>query len=167
MTNKKGQKFKEGHIYFCPGIISFGINGNGFHFCKRIEDTFRYFPTLESSLYPPLESIAVAEVVGSGNIVEGQDDYNGYYDLYVSQYLEVGHVLNREEIMELACDMVEMRLTRLVSTYRLTEEEITKIEGKYLNVDLAINFFQRGKKDTYQEYFNSQKILEKQVNKTW
>ena len=42
MRNHYGMKFKEGEIYNVSGNASFGLKGNGFHFCKNIEDTFRY-----------------------------------------------------------------------------------------------------------------------------
>ena len=43
MTNRYGVEFKVGSVYEVEGDARFGNDGNGFHFCKRLEDTLRYF----------------------------------------------------------------------------------------------------------------------------
>ena len=49
-TNRYNRVFKEDKSYHTDGEISFGLNGKGFHFCKRLEDTLRYFDTFENSI---------------------------------------------------------------------------------------------------------------------
>ena len=38
LTNRYGRKFEIGKQYSLDGKISFGNDGNGFHFCKNIEE---------------------------------------------------------------------------------------------------------------------------------
>lgn len=95
LTNNYGFKFEVGKSYFVDGEIKAGINGNGFHMCKNIEDTFRY--------YGPMNlDISVCEVVGSGKRVSFCDKYNGYYDMYSVGKIEILRQLNRNEIIEMA-----------------------------------------------------------------
>ena len=46
LTNRYGFKFEVGNTYKVDGIIKFGIDGNGFHMCERLEDTLRYFDAM-------------------------------------------------------------------------------------------------------------------------
>ena len=50
LTNRYGSEFVEGTTYRVEGELKFGNNGNGFHFCKRLEDTLRYFPGMEEEI---------------------------------------------------------------------------------------------------------------------
>ena len=43
LINRYGTKFEIGKIYHANGNIKFGNKGNGFHLCKNLEDTLRYF----------------------------------------------------------------------------------------------------------------------------
>ena len=47
LTNRYNTKFEIGKIYHVNGNIKFGNNGNGFHICKNLEDTLRYFNSFE------------------------------------------------------------------------------------------------------------------------
>ena len=73
MTNRYGMKFEVGKIYMACGPIKFGNNGNGFHMCKNMEDTFRYFDST---------NIAVCKVNGFGKKKLYEDEYYGFYDMY-------------------------------------------------------------------------------------
>lgn len=145
-TNMVGKKFSPGIIYHVDGDISFGPRGNGYHFASRLEDTIRYCDS-DSILSSPV----IASVVGSGIIVEGEDLYNGYFDLYVSSDIEIIKYLSREEILEYALELNELRLNRFLSLFKLTEDEIKLFEGKDSFIDDTINYYQRGKYDTYQK----------------
>ena len=81
--------FEEGKTNKVDGNIKFGVNGNGFHFCKRLEDTLRYIDDKDPK---------IARVIGRGTIDEGFDDYNGYYDMYASSIIDIKYFLMREEI---------------------------------------------------------------------
>ena len=90
-TNHYGKKFEVGKIYIAPGIIKFGTNGNGFHMCRNMEDTFRYFDT---------ENMTVCKVIGSGEMDEGFDHYYGFYEMYAVKRLKILKELSRLEIIE-------------------------------------------------------------------
>ena len=50
MTNRYGVAFLVGGIYSSDKVPKFGNEGHGFHFCKNLEDTFRYFPAMEEEV---------------------------------------------------------------------------------------------------------------------
>lgn len=144
-TNVKGIIFPPGR-YHCDGNISFGTHGNGYHFAKRLEDTIR-FGIVDDKL---VGNVLIAEVIGSGTIAEGTDEYYGYYDMYSASDLEVIRYLSREEIIQYALSLHDSkRMERFVSKYYLTEEEQQLFYGIYEEVDLAIDYYQRNKKNVY------------------
>ena len=82
MTNRYGVEFKVGSVYEVEGDARFGNDGNGFHFCKRLEDTLRYFDAMNFD-------VSICEIVGNGKSVSFSDEYNGYYDLYCVEKMEI------------------------------------------------------------------------------
>lgn len=147
-TNIIGEILLPGIIYHCDGEIKFGPKGNGFHFAKNMEDTIRY-----SDYDNFLRKIIIAEVIGSGIIDEGSDEYNGYYDLYAASDLEVVRYLSREEIISLALTLPFYRMIRFISLFKLYPSEISLFENIYHEVDLAIDYYQRGIKDVYNKEY--------------
>lgn len=145
MSNRYGMHFEEGKEYSVSGPVLFGNKGNGFHFCKRLEDTLRYVDAMN-------DDIKIAEVIGSGDIVESYDDYYGYYDMYVASDLKIVRVLDRDEIIEMYLNMPEYRVERFAMGYKLDDNEIVKFKLKYLDatrVLQAIAYYQEGDKDAY------------------
>ena len=144
-TNIVGRTFEEGHKYHMDGNISFGTSGNGFHMALNLEDTIRYavdeFPG----------DCIIAEVIGSGTVVEGFDNYYGYYDMYSCSDLEIVKYLTREEIIEYGLNLNEIKMKRFVECYKLSEEEIILFEGKSFIVDLSLDYYQRNNKEAYSE----------------
>ena len=167
--NQYGQQFEEGCHYHREGNISFGVHGNGYHFCRYFEDTFRYFPTIpmEKSLRPPYEEVHLAKVIGSGKIVESFDDWYGYYGLYSAENIFIEHILTREEIIALALKLERNsdRLERFVSTFLLTEEEIRLFMRKGAVITQAIRHYQRELNLNYQEKPKQKKLGTKPVLK--
>ena len=146
LSNRYGLEFKPGEIYQVTGPASFGVRGNGFHFCKRLEDTLRYFDAMDGK-------IQIAEVIGRGSIVEYYDDYYGYYDMYAASELEIVKVLSREEIVHpyLFYENTE-QVKRFVSGFKLTDEEKELFRNAYFgnkDVIAAIAYYQDGVKDVY------------------
>lgn len=142
-TNRYGVKFSVGQIYVASGIIKFGNNGNGFHLCKNIEDSFRYVDTT---------NFVVCEVIGSGEYVEYSDEYNGYYDMYSVEKLEIIKELSREEIIDIGLNLHPVRAQRFLSTLKLTEEEIDIFKTKFKNNKNIMNiiaYYQEGNIDIY------------------
>lgn len=145
LINHYGKKFSVGKLYIAPGIISFGNHGNGYHMCKNVEDTFRYYNCFK-------EDVDVCFVKGRGNLVEYSDEYFGYYDMYSVQKLEIIKQLTREEIIEKALNLPEFRAIRFVSTYKLTPDEINlfkKIYKNQINILDSIAYHQEGDIEIY------------------
>lgn len=149
LTNRYGRKFEIGKQYSLDGKISFGNDGNGFHFCKNIEDTLRYFDGVDGE-------IEITEVIGSGEIVTNEDEYNGFYDMYSAQRIKINKKIERQEIvnMFLTTITIEPRVVRFIQLFRLTEKEIEMFKLKYagsIMVMDAIAYYQEGQKDVYEK----------------
>ena len=119
-------------------------NGNGFHLCKNFEDTFRY-----KSNNPIL-----CEVIGYGVISrEYIDEYNEYDGIYACSDIYVKRIIPREEIIEMAKNLPEYRLQRLISTYEMTDEEISEIEktNNTKKIKQYTNYYHRNIKNAFKE----------------
>lgn len=116
LTNRYGMQFEVGKKYKVNGNIKFGNDGNGFHFCKNMEDTFRYFDAMN-------EEVSVCLVKGSGEIKEHFDNYYGYYDMYATEEIEILKKLSREEIINIGINLDEVRAKRFVSLFKLSKIE--------------------------------------------
>lgn len=145
MENRYGKKFVEGETYSIEGPIEFGNNGNGFHFCKRLEDTLRYVSAME-------EEVKIAEITGFGELVERTDEYYDYYEMYVTRTIRIDKILSRQEILEMFFDNIPDRVIRFVSSYKLTPEEIEIFKLKYYNekrIIKALQYYQEDNKEVY------------------
>ena len=142
-TNRYGFKFEVGKIYSALGTIKWGQRGNGFHMCTNFEDCFRYYDS---------DNSIIAEVIGFGKTLKNDDEYYGYYDMYVCEYLKVVRVIPREEIIMMAKELPEDRLDHLICTMNLTEEEtneILAINRGNQKIKKAIDYYHYGKKNAY------------------
>ena len=145
MTNIYGLKFEEGKTYKSNGEVIFGTNGNGFHFCKNIEDTLRYIDAMNSL-------VKIAKVKSFGEYLIRNDEYNGYYDLYVASSIYIEKILTREEIINIMLNKSPYSIIRFLQGFKLANKEIELFKTKfYLSQDIrdAISFYQEKKKDTY------------------
>lgn len=161
MTNRYGYQFEVGKVYRTFGDIEFGINGNGFHMCKNLVDVFRFYDTSNNDF-------VVCEVIGSGKIVTYDDEYNGYYDMYSVECIEIIRKLGREEIFNMVLNMNEYYVIRFIQLFRLNENEIIQLSDKFcknISVLLAIDYYQRGKINVYQDYYNRDNIKRKVWNR--
>ena len=143
MTNTYGKKFEVGKIYTVNGPIKFGNSGNGFHICKNIEDTFRYFDT---------NNIAVCEVNGFGKKVKYEDEYYGFYDMYAVEKIEILKLLRRREILEYMLETNPERVARFIQLFNLYDDEIELFEEKFkkeTKVIDYINYYQKKRKDIW------------------
>lgn len=146
-TNRYGIEFHQGRTYTSTSSdVSFGNESKvGYHMCKHMEDTFRYFPA-------DSDDVTVARVIGSGNIVTRDDEYNGFYDMYSVENLYIDRFLNREEIINYFLDRDENRVCRFIQLFRLTEEEIKLFQLRFNEstcVNNYINYYQLGIKDAF------------------
>jgi len=124
MTNRYNIPFEIGCSYQMTGKIKFGNYGNGFHMCKNLEDTLRYFDYENND-------IAICLVKGSGNIVEHADEYYGYYEMYAVEKIEIIRLLTREEIINYALNLKEIRIKKFINCFKLTKEEIILFKERY------------------------------------
>lgn len=147
LTNRYGMKFSVGKIYIANGAIKFGNRGNGFHMCKNIEDTFRYFDAFNNK-------VSICEVIGSGKTIKYEDDYYGYFDMYSVEKLKIVKKLNREEIINIGLNLNFFRAERFVKGIKLSDEEIKKFKEKFIkNVIVldAIAYYQENDLDVYKK----------------
>ena len=110
---------------------------NGFHFCSRPEDTLRYIDAFN-------EEFDMAEVEGSGDLHLYEDEYYGYFDMYASSEMEIKRIIPREEWISMVINSKNPdRVKRLISTMKLTEDEIELIRSKYnTSMDFYIDYYQ-------------------------
>lgn len=149
LTNRYGRKFEIGKQYSVDGNISFGNNGNGFHFCKNIEDTLRYFDGVDGE-------VEIVEVIGTGEIVTNEDEYNGFYDMYAAKTITISKKIERKKLVNMFLTTItsEPRVVRFVQLFRLTEKEIEMFKLKYAGSIMimdAIAYYQEGQTDVYEK----------------
>lgn len=147
MTNRYNEEFEEGKEYTISGPLKFGNDGNGFHFCKRMEDTLRYFNAFE-------EEIKIAAVISNGSVVEYYDDYYGYYDMYATSSIFIEHIYTREEIINKFLKEHEYSVDRFLKGFKLTKEEINLFKEKYnknIQILKTIAYYQENNKDIYND----------------
>ena len=149
LTNRYGRKFEIGKQYSVDGNISFGNNGNGFHFCKNIEDTLRYFDGVDGE-------VEIVEVIGTGEIVTNEDEYNGFYDMYAAKTITISKKIERKKLVNMFLTTItsEPRVVRFIQLFRLTEKEIEMFKLKYAGSIMimdAIAYYQEGQTDVYEK----------------
>ena len=130
--------FIEGKIYHVNNPL---YGKRGYHMCLRLEDTLRYFDSFT-------EDIEIAHVKGFGDVSESFDDYNEYYNLYAVENLEIIHILSREEIINYALLLLDLRVIRFLQLFKLNSEELSVFEDKYRDnvyVMSVINYYQKAK----------------------
>ena len=119
-TNRYGFKFEIGKTYKVYNEVKFGNNGNGFHFCENFEDTLRYFDAID-------DDIILTKVEATGKIVEYNDEYYGFYNMYCSEKIKILEIIDRKQIIEMAKKLSSyyelFRFTRFISLYKLTKDE--------------------------------------------
>ncbi len=142
LVNRYGKKFELNYEYTIEGEIKFG--SHGFHFCTNLEDTLRY---VDGS------NAVIAIVQSLGDLQKYDDEYNGYYDMFVTNKIKIIKVLTKEDILKYMFKLPEFRIIRLISSYfQFTEEDLQMLEMLYLNNDnimKAIRYYQRNELDAY------------------
>lgn len=142
LENRYGFKFEVGKNYKVLGDVKFGVNGNGFHMCKNMEDTFRYFNTF-------MDDVRVCHVIGYGKIDSCGDEYNGFYEMYSVESIYIFKELSRYEILQYALSLGENRVCRFIQLFRLNSDEIELFKDKFSNnlrILKYIAYYQEGDK---------------------
>lgn len=134
LINRYGFQYELNKKYILDGKLQW--SKNGFHFCKYPEDTFRYINGFE-------DEFDMVEVEGSGEFVEYDDNYYGYYDMYASSEMEIIRVIPRYELIyKIVNSKNSERVKRLISTLKLNEEEINLISMLYPELISHIDYYQ-------------------------
>ena len=146
LINERGRVYEYNKKYILRGDLKW--NYNGFHFCTHIEDTLRYRDKNK-------DDFIIVEVLATGEITDGsnvENDYYGYETGYASSEMEILREVNREEMINIVLDSRNIdRITRLILSIPLTEEEINKIKERYPNqiVQQYIEYYQYNDKDAF------------------
>ena len=153
LINRYGTKFEVGKLYHTDNEIKFGNDGNGFHVCKRLEDTLRYFDAMNGE-------VDIAKVKCYGNYQKYEDEYNDYYDMYAFEYMIIDKVLTREEIINYGIHLYEMQVKRFISGFRLTKEEIIMFKEQFKknqNILNTIAYYQEGDKEVFNRQYTKKR----------
>ena len=121
LTNRYGAQFEVGKEYQKTNI-KFGNDGHGYHMCKNLVDTFRFFDS---------EDCVVAEVTGWGKYEKYDDDYYGYDDMYAFEHMRIERVLSRDDIIEIMLNSYTQTVKRFIQTFKLTPEEVELFHNKF------------------------------------
>ena len=146
LINEYGYKYEFNKEYKLNGELKW--NHNGFHFCTNIEDTLRYRDKNK-------ETFMIVEILASGQITDGsnlENDYYGYESGYASSEMKILREVSREEMISIVLNSkVIDRVTRLILSIPLTEEEIRLIKEKYPNriVEQYIEYYQYNDKKAF------------------
>ena len=160
-----GNKIKKEDIlnkhFHLDGNIKF--HKRGYHFCERMEDTFRYSGGISNP------NMIIAEVEASGIIEEGEDEYYGYYGMYATSDLYVRRILTREEIIEYFLNQRDkLRVKRFLQTFKLNEIETELFKLRFIDNDFItkiIEYYQENKKDAFKEKRGKRYENKKQLKK--
>ena len=115
-----------------------------------MEDTFRYFDP---------KNMTVCKVIGSGEMDEGTDDYNGFYNMYAVKRLKILKELRRLEIIEQGLKLNEIRAERFVSLFPLTEEEIILFKKQFKNYIRVLDAIAYHQEKTEKIYYKRKGML--------
>ena len=145
LINRYCFSFEVDKEYHIDGDIKY--QSNGFHMCKNLEDTLRYFDTFN-------ENVDIAKVVGYGEVYTYDDEYNGFYDMYATEYIKLLQVLSRKEIINYALNLPEEQVKRFISLYKLNNDEILLFNekfNKFNDVLMAIEYYQEHNTKVYEK----------------
>ncbi len=155
--NRYGYKMEAGKTYSVEGNISYGNFGNGYHFCKKLSDVFRFKDTKDFDFL-------VARVIGSGKIITYNDDYYGYYDLFSSEKIFIKDFLSREEIiMQMLNETNILSLKNFITTFTMTKEEIALFKEKFkTNKEIMnlISYYQERNLEVYEKNYLKRRTYE-------
>lgn len=133
LKNRYGEQFSIGEIKEVNGEIKWGVNGNGYHYCEHIEDCFRYVDAFN-------DDIVIAVVKAYGDEEEYNDDYYGYYNMFVTRAIEIIDILNRDEIIEAVLNTNNpYSYKKFITTFPLTENELSLFTDRLPEIKKDLN----------------------------
>lgn len=139
-----------GKTYKIDGEVKW--SKNGYHFCKRPEDTLRNFDDFNQDL-------EIALIEASGKIREYDDEYYGYYDMYVAEEYKILKIVPKEEIVDSIINSGNhFRQLRIAERMKLTDEQARRLMGITEEIDCAIRYHQYNEKDAYEKKYQKRLI---------
>ncbi len=156
-------EFKEGNVYISnPNIVPGMYNHSsmkGFHMSEELSNVFRFFDISK-------EGIEIAQVTGFGECRYFEDEYNGYYDMYVCQNIKINKFLTREEYIDIILHESEIEVMKFIKTFPMNSKEKILFMRQFRNniqIIEAMFYYQYGVKDIYERKDRTQ-ILSKVMN---
>ena len=141
LINRYGFQYELNKKYILDGELKW--SENGFHFCKYPEDTLRYIDAFNNDF-------SLTEVEGTGDIVEYDDDYNGYYDMYASSEMTIIRVVPNFVFFQMVVNSRnDARVKRLIQTMRLNEEQCAIINILYPELKQYIDYYQHNDQEAF------------------
>ena len=144
-TNRYGKVFEIGESYHVDGDIlaRFGKDGNGFYYCTKLADVFRFFAP---------DDVKVGVVEASGEIDSTIDEYY-YYEIFACSDIKVIKYLTREEILNTIISEGRYSIDKAIATYNFIPEEkdilLDNSRGDY-SLACSILWYCYDKKDIFQ-----------------
>jgi hypothetical protein len=140
LINQIDEQLEEGKTYRLERDITW--NKCGYHFCSSPEDTLRYMREYD-------EETIVAEVHSNGKVHTYDDEYNGYYNMFVSDEITIDRVLSREELFNLIINHGENSILKMIQNYILTQAEINSLSNRSIRINQALLYYQLGDNTVY------------------
>ncbi|MCI9084358.1 MAG: hypothetical protein HFH46_01905 [Bacilli bacterium] len=144
LVNRYGYQFETLKEYRVKGKIQWGNHGNGFHMCSYPEDCFRYFDRYDD--------IVLTRVRGFGDLYSVDDEYFGYYDMFVCEGMEILKIYTREEVLDMMLSLDGDRLKRFLITNGLSIAEVEMFRDVFKDNEEILNcisYYQEDNKDTF------------------
>ena len=119
-------------------------------------DVFRYVNAFD-------EEVQVAAVTGSGDCVVFNDEYEGYYDMYACEKIQIDKFLSRDEVIALMLRAHVFDVTKFIKTYKMTSNEIAIFFKKFtgqMDIERLLLYYQCGQKQVYENGYCMKKVLE-------
>lgn len=133
LINRYGIKFEVGKFYQTFDKVRYGTNGHGFHMSLYLENGFRYFDSSS-------DTVDLALVRGFGDMQHVDDEYCGYYDLYVCQGMEILKVYSEEEVINMCLALNGYRAENFLKTFKLTKNQIKMFKETFKDDNTILKY---------------------------
>ena len=142
LINQEGEKFFEGETNYKDGKGYF--YDRKYLFCEKLEDALSFVDSFENEI----EVAKVSSVDVTGDVLSSPFDGSLRY---ISSSLKIEKILLRKEIIDLM--LKEGEMTKFITLYKLSDEEIEYIKSKYDGsidfISRYIDCYQKGEKDAF------------------
>ncbi len=129
---------------------------------------FFFYPNFEDSLMPYnglKEELDIVLVEGFGETREYFDDYNVAKIIGATDY-RILDILPRKEIIKMALSLNELEMSKFISGYALTMEEMKLFDKIGDRTRRFVDYYQRGDKDVFEREFEGNAKRIGQIKRT-